>query len=227
MLFTSISYSKKFIIFKNFFDKMLLFYRLKIFNIFKQEISFNANSKILDVGTVSLLDKNENVFIHQYPYKDKITCLSDQDCSELLKIYSDIKIFIGDGRNLGFKDNTFDIVHSNATIEHVGSCDNQFLFIKELIRVSKKYVFLTTPSRLFLFDLHTKYPLLHWFPKVLHRKILKILGDDFFSLEENLNLLSKKDLINFCKRIDNIEYKFYYNKIFLFNCNIILLIKKK
>lgn len=227
MLFRSISYSKKFILFNNFFDKMLLFYRLKIFNIFKTKIIFDLNTKILDVGTVSLLDSSENVFIHQYPYKYNLTCLSNQDCSELLKIYPDIKICIGDGRSLDFSDNTFDIVHSNATIEHVGSNDNQFLFIKELVRVSKKYVFLTTPSRYFLFDLHTKYPLLHWFPKYLHRKVLRILGDQFFSLEENLNLLSKKDLINFCKRIDNIECKFYYNKFFFFNCNIILLIRKK
>lgn len=227
MLITCISYSKKFLIFKNFFEKILFIYRLKIFGIFKNHVSFDTNSKVLDVGTVSLLDKNENVFIHQYPFKNNITCLSDQDCSGLLKIYPNIKIFVGDGRNLEFKDNTFDIVHSNATIEHVGSSSNQFLLIKELIRVSKKYVFLTTPSRFFLFDLHTKYPLLHWLPKFLHRKILKILGDHFFSLEENLNLLSKKDLTNFCKRIDNIEYKFYYNKIFLFKCNIILLIKKK
>ncbi len=227
MLIKCISYSKKFLIFKNFFEKILLIYRLKIFDVFKNHIFFDANSKVLDVGTVSLLDKNENVFIHQYPFKNNITCLSDQDCSELLKIYPDIKIFVGDGRNLEFNDNTFDVVHSNATIEHVGSSSNQFLLIKELIRVSKKYVFLTTPSRFFLFDLHTKYPLLHWLPKFLHRKILKILGDHFFSLEENLNLLSRKDLTNFCKRIDNIEYKFYYNKIFLFKCNIILLIKKK
>ena len=227
MLFSSVSYSKKFIFFKNFFDKVLLFYRLKIFSIFKQKIFFDSYTKILDVGTVSLLDNSENVFIHKYPYKKNVTCLSNQDCSELLKIYPDIKIFIGDGKSLEFSDNTFDVVHSNATIEHVGSNDNQFQFIKELIRVSKKYVFLTTPSRYFFFDLHTKYPLLHWFPKLLHRKILKILGDKFFSLEENLNLLSKNDLINFCNRIDNIEYNFFYNKIFFFNSNIILLIKKK
>jgi len=227
MLFSSASYSKKFIFFKNFFDKVLLFYRLKIFIIFKQKIFFDSSTKILDVGTVSLLDNSENVFIHKYPYKKNVTCLSNQDCSELLKIYPDIKIFVGDGRSLEFNDNTFDVVHSNSTIEHVGSNDNQFQFVKELIRVSKKYVFLTTPSRYFFFDLHTKYPLLHWFPKFLHRKILKILGDKFFSLEENLNLLSKNDLINFCNRINNIEYNFFYNKIFFFNCNIILLIKKK
>ena len=141
MLFSSVSYSKKFIFFKNFFDKVLLFYRLKIFIIFKQKIFFDSSTKILDVGTVSLLDNSENVFIHKYPYKKNVTCLSNQDCSELLKIYPDIKIFVGDGRSLEFNDNTFDVVHSNATIEHVGSNDNKFKFVKELIRVSKKYVF--------------------------------------------------------------------------------------
>lgn len=221
-----LNYSKKFFFLQNFFDTRLLFYRLKIYNIFKEKIFFNTKTKVLDVGTVSLTSKNENVFIHQYPHKNQITCLSDQDCSSLLKLYPDIKISIGDGRNLEFDDNSFDIVHSNATIEHVGSYKNQYRFIKELIRVSKNYVFLTTPSRYFLFDLHTKYPLLHWFPKILHRKILRIIGDDFFSYEENLNLLSKKDLINLCKKIKGIKYDFYFNKFLFFNCNIVLLIRK-
>jgi hypothetical protein len=67
---------------------------------------------------------------------------------------------------------------------------------------------------------------LHWLPKILHRKILRIIGDDFFSYEENLNLLSKKDLINLCKKIKGIKYDFYFNKFLFFNCNIVLLIRK-
>ena len=41
------------------------------------------------------------------------------------------------------KDNTFDIVHSSATIEHVGSEYNQNQFIKECLRISKKTVIIS------------------------------------------------------------------------------------
>ena len=39
---------------------------------------------------------------------------------------------------MNFTDNSFDLVDSNATIEHVGSSIDQIEFIKECIRVSKK-----------------------------------------------------------------------------------------
>ncbi|MFZ2169172.1 MAG: hypothetical protein WAW61_05985 [Methylococcaceae bacterium] len=39
---------------------------------------------------------------------------------------------------------------------------------------------------------HTKIP---WLPKTLHRVLLRLLGHTFWSREDNLNLLSKRQLI--------------------------------
>jgi ubiquinone/menaquinone biosynthesis C-methylase UbiE len=46
-----------------------------------------------------------------------------------------------DGRNTDLEDNSFDVVHSNATIEHVGTSDDQINFLKECVKrnsLSKK-----------------------------------------------------------------------------------------
>ena len=90
-------------------------------------------------------------------------------------------------------------MHSNATIEHVGSHKNQLRFIKECLRISKKYVFIQTPNKFFPIDFHTLLPIIHWLPKKIHRKILKTIRLNIYSLEKNLNLLRLKDLIIFFK----------------------------
>ena len=88
---------------------------------------------------------------------------------------------------------SFDIVHSNATLEHVGSYNNQIAFVKEASRISKNHVFIQTPNRFYPIDFHTNLPLVHWLPKKIHRKILRIFIiywiKNFYSMEENLNLI--------------------------------------
>ena len=49
-----------------------------------------------------------------------------------------------DGYNLPFPDDTFDVVTCVDVIEHVEDYDR---LIKEMLRVSKKGVFLSTPNR--------------------------------------------------------------------------------
>ena len=43
---------------------------------------------------------------------------------------------------MSFEDNSFDIVTSSATIEHVGNFKNQIKFIQECFRVSKHKIFI-------------------------------------------------------------------------------------
>ena len=98
--------------------------------------------------------------------------------------------------------------------------------IKELLRIAKKNVFITTPNRNFLFDFHTKLPVIHLLPKNIHRKILKLLGFKFFSLEDNLNLLNTMELKKILKELKKNNYKILFNKFLLIYSNILLLIKK-
>ena len=201
-------------------------YRSKIHNIFLESFVFTKKTKIIDIGSTQLLDEYENILVKKYKYKNNITCFSNQNLINLKKKYKKIKILQGDGRKINLKKNSYDIAYSSATIEHVGSFLNQVKFIKEMLRVAKKGIFVTTPNRYFPFDLHTFLPLIHILPKRIHRRILKFFGYKFLSQEKNLNLLGKSDLTKICEKLKISRYKIKKIKVLLFTSNLLLIIKK-
>ena len=62
-------------------------------------------------------------------------------------------------------------------------------------------------------------------PKNIHRKILNLLGDNFFKYEKNLNLLSKNDLIKICQILNVKKYTLVSNKILCLKSNLLLIIE--
>lgn len=207
-----------------FFLKLI---REKIYKIFNKKISnFKLVNKILDIGTSPIDNEYQNYLIHKYPYKRNITCASNVKLYKIKKRYPEIKTLQCDGRRVPLKNNSFDIVLSNATIEHVGNKRNQTKFIKEALRLSKKLVFISTPNRYFPIDFHTLTPLIHWLPKKIHRFILKMIGFKFLSKERNLNLLSANDLKNMCSILNVKNYTIKKIKLLGFCTNLILIIYK-
>ena len=141
-------------------------------------------------------------------------------------IYKGLKFIQGTALDMPFENNTFDLVFSSAVIEHVGSMNNQYKFISECFRISKKYVFITTPNRYYPVELHTAIPFIHWLPKGLYRKILKIIGKEFFASEKNLNLLTRNELKIFCKKIGIKQYKIETVNFLGLPSNLLLMINK-
>ena len=213
--------------FNIFFFFFLKLCREKIYKNFNKKISnFKLVNKILDIGTSPVDNEYQNYLIHKYPYKKKITCISNVKLNKIKQRYPEIKTLQCDGREIPLKNNSFDIVISNATIEHVGNKRNQTKFIKEAVRLSKKLVFISTPNRYFPIDFHTLIPLIHWFPKKIHRFILKKIGLDFFSKESNLNLLSDNELRNICENLKIKNYTINKIRILGFCTNLVLSINK-
>jgi 2-polyprenyl-3-methyl-5-hydroxy-6-metoxy-1,4-benzoquinol methylase len=66
-----------------------------------------------------------------------------------------------DGLRLPFADGSFDVVLSNAVIEHVGDEAQQRAFVAEHLRVARHFV-ITTPNRWFPMETHTRAVLRHW-----------------------------------------------------------------
>jgi hypothetical protein len=176
-------------------SKLSVRFREKMFNKFMENLKPDAEQTILDIGVTSDDSYQEsNYFEKIYPYKDRIVCVGTEDGSHLEQKYSGIRfIQIRPHEPLPFKDNEFDIAFSNAVIEHVGSRENQQAFVLEMLRVSQAF-FLTTPNRWFPVEFHTAIPLFHFLPKPAYRRALVALGEVYWSKEENLNLLTKKEL---------------------------------
>lgn len=80
-----------------------------------------------------------------------------------------VRPVVGDARTLPFPDRAFDLVYSNAVIEHLGSEAAQYEMAGEIQRVGRTW-FVTTPNRWFPFEFHTRLPLVSWLPPPLLRR---------------------------------------------------------
>ena len=212
---------------EKFIDKIIIKKRKEVIELIN---SFLQNKKfydVLDVGTTENSNhKSSNIIIKNIKTFKKYKSISTQ------KIVSN---FFSDKLTKSITDNfdtleiekfKSDLVISNATIEHVGNLDNQVKMCKNISLLSKKYFIIITPNRFHPFEFHSKLPLIHWLPKKFHRFILSLLGFKMLSKEENLNLLSKKDLIKIMKKIDILNYKIKYINFLFFKSNIVIIGQK-
>ena len=128
---------------------------------------------VLDVGVdeVSLGDAGgqsgcttHNLLEERYPWPERLTALGLHDGARFRERYPQIAYVQGDACALPFADGVFDVVHSNAVIEHVGGRERQEAFVREAVRVGRR-VFVTTPNRWFPIEVHTRLPLVHWLPE--------------------------------------------------------------
>jgi hypothetical protein len=69
-----------------------------------------------------------------------------------------------------YADNTFDLVHSNSVIEHVGNWSNIKLFARESIRLAP-YHFIQTPYFWFPVEPHFVKLFHHWLPRPLRVRL--------------------------------------------------------
>jgi hypothetical protein len=207
-----------------FFEKFLLKKRKEILIILKEFLINKNIEDVLDIGsTEDTINVSSNFIIKNLGnYKD-YKSISNQ------KIKSDFfskkfhKSITEDFSDEDIKNMASDLVISNATIEHVGGLSNQIKMCRNIIKLSKKYFIIITPNRHHPLEFHTKIPFIHWFPKKIHRSILKIIGLKFFSFEENLNLLSKKDFEFIMRHLGQLDYNIKSINTFFIKSNLILL----
>ncbi len=154
-----------------------------------------AEQTVVDVGVTS--DRtydHSNYLVAWYPHKARVTAVGLDDARFLETEHPGVRFVHADGRNLPFEANSYDVAHSSAVLEHVGNAAQQTQFLRELWRVARRGIFVTTPNRWFPVEFHTVLPLIHWLPKTAFRRTLRMMGRAFFAEESNLNLLGARDL---------------------------------
>lgn len=185
---------------QSFSDRATAQAREKMYARLAALVALDEQQSILDVGVTADRELvSSNFFENRYPYPQRITALSDQDASWMEEHYQGLRFVQSSALEMPFPDNSFDLVFSNAVIEHVGNGENQQQFLRECARVARRFVFITTPNRYHPVEFHTVLPFMHWLPKPVHRKLLRALGMDYFAREETLNLLSRHELLGLAK----------------------------
>lgn len=169
--------------------------REEMFSLFMTECKPTSSTTVLDLGVSDEENSEANILAKQYPFKNKLTCAGLGDGQLVLSSYPGIEyIKIFAGRPLPFKDGAFDIVYSNAVLEHVGGPEERRHFIQEALRIGRS-VFITVPNRWFPIEHHTGIPLVH-FNKNLFRSVLRRTRLNHWTETRNLEFLDRRLLLD-------------------------------
>lgn len=180
-------------------DAVSLRSRRRKLQLFLEELHPTSATTILDVGVDEVGFGAEggqsgcgthNFFEEHYPWQERITALGLHDGTTFRRRHPEIAYLQGDACALPFADRSFDVVFSNAVIEHVGDLGRQRLFVSEALRVGRR-VFLTTPNRWFPIEVHTRLPLVHWLPKGATDRVYALTGQGW---ARDNHLLGSSDL---------------------------------
>jgi ubiquinone/menaquinone biosynthesis C-methylase UbiE len=201
--------------------------RARMYKRFIHNTAIKPEETLLDVGVTSDQSYRASNYVEAwYPYKNKITAVGLDDAGFLEQLYPGMTYVRADGRNLPFRSGSFDVVHSSSVLEHVGSFEDQQKFIRELTRVARRAVFMTTPNRWFPVEFHTVLPLIHWLPKRWFRRLLNGTRYHFYSLEKNLNLLDRRELSCLCMQLGVSTVWVESLKLLAFPSNLLVTIRK-
>lgn len=186
--------------------------RRRKWGLFLKEIAPTQEMRVLDVGfSEGEFSSTDNFIEKNYPYPEMLTALGTDIPAKFKLRYPKVSAFHYDGIVFPFEDKTFDVLWSNAVIEHVGDRDKQLFFLKEIKRVSKR-AFITTPNRFFPIEVHTLVPFLHYLPKKIFERYLMLIGKRW-ATGGYMRLLSHAELKSLLADAGITEYRIIKNTL--------------
>ncbi len=136
------------------FSRASIYYRERRLRAFIRVMNLKENASILDVG-------GQPYFWQNFPIPVKVTCLNLY--SEGGENQDNVISETYDGGDFPFEDQSFDVVHSNSVIEHVGDYSAQKRFANEIMRVGQRY-WVQTPNYYLPFEPHAQFPCFQYLP---------------------------------------------------------------
>ena len=174
-------------------EKLAAIARDKIYTDFLRLCGPSASDRILDVGVSDVVGDAANVLERRYSPQCNITAVGLGRGDAFKASFPQVQyrqVVANDA--LPFDDGSFDIVTSNAVLEHVGSLENQRFFISELLRVGGR-VFVTVPHRFFPIEHHTAIPFLHWFDSPF-TLACRLFGKEKWGIASEFDFMSQQKL---------------------------------
>ena len=141
--------------------------RTRKLELFNKLMKPTKEVRVLDIGPqINPTNECDIQFIDYYPWKSNVSAinLSSEHISLIKQCHPEVDALVGDACALPWEDKHFDIVYSNAVIEHLGSFEKQKKMAAEIMRVGKSW-FVTTPNRWYPFEFHLRLPFGTWLPR--------------------------------------------------------------
>jgi SAM-dependent methyltransferase len=185
------------------FTKLSLLSRQRKIALFYKTFQPTRLTRILDVGAEINPDGDRGLqLIDSYPWKRNITALnlSEAHVGQIKKKYPEVNAITGDACRLPWPDKHFDVVYSNAVIEHVGDLARQQQMATEIMRVGKRW-FVSTPNRWYPFEFHLRLPFVTWLGGDIYLHAARLVRYnharrryDFINRKAEFRLLSLRDM---------------------------------
>jgi SAM-dependent methyltransferase len=166
--------------------------RSTIINIISRLAPIDQSMKILDYGSGG---GQTVIYLRLLGYNVYGVCLSPKERGNIiaqgLGLGNDI-FESYNGKNLPYKDQTFDLVYSEQVLEHVLDIESYY---SESSRVLKKNgsSFFMFPTRLTPYDTHSRTWIIHYFPRIIRDMLFKLFGRNPEYMNKILNFKSLKE----------------------------------
>lgn len=138
-----------------------------ILKLIDEIIAKKGQCRILDVGGEDRYWQGVSDLLQERNVSIDLLNLHAEEVSDPM-----FRSFVGSGCDMSqFDDMSYDLVHSNSVIEHVGGWQNMKAFAKEVRRLAPRY-FVQAPYFWFPIEPHHRALFVHWIPESWRCKLL-------------------------------------------------------